>query len=223
MADKTVADLVRLFHPAGIDIAIKRDCQRLEVEFLQGWFETFAGGCHQRRMEGGGHRQRQHTPRTGFRQPLASTGHRRCRARNHDLSRRIEVDGSDGPASRRLFLFAGSLHLFVVEADHRRHCPFADRDGLLHEATTHPDRAGCVRHIQSTGCNHGRILTEAVSGYRTDLKTSVGQYRPGCNRMREQRRLRVLGQPELVLGTVPAQLGEVRIEAAVDRLKDSRR
>ena len=103
-----------------------------------------------------------------------------------------------------------------VQAEDRGHRARADRHRLLHVAAAPPHDPQRVGERERAGGDVGRVLAEAVAGdeRRADSPCDVEQPARG-DADREDRRLRVLGQRQLILGPFEAQAAERLAERGV--------
>ena len=105
--------------------------------------------------------------------------------------------------------------LSLAKREHRRHRAHAHRHRLLHVLAAIAHGANRIGERQRSRSNVRRILAQAVSrnvGRRDCLRL---QHAPRRDRHRQDRRLRDLGQLELVFRTFEAQLRKLVAERSV--------
>ena len=186
--------------------------------------QAVLGRLHQRAVERRAHRQRHDAPGAERLGPLARARDRVARAGNHHLPGAVQVrrahDLALGGLGARL------RDLFGVEAEDRRHRAVADRHRLLHVAAAAPHDPQRVGEREGAGRDVGRVLAEAVAGDERGREPARREQAVGGDADRQDRRLRVLGQRQLVLGAVEEEaaqrLAERRV-GLVERLAADRK
>ncbi len=138
--------------------------------------------------------------------PLDRAADGRVRAGNHHLPRSVQVGRRDHVALSRLFARAG--HGRGVQPQHGRHRAGAYRHGLLHVASATPDDPQRVGKRQRAGRDMRGVLAETVPGHERRRHASGRQRAPDRHADGEDRRLRVLGEHEPILGPVEAQAAQ---------------
>ena len=108
--------------------------------------------------------------------------------------------------------------------DQRGHAAGADRHGLLHEP---PARAHDLRRLggrEAADADDGAVLAEGVAGHEIAPRGAVLlEHRVQRGRDGEDRRLRVLGELELIVRTFEAELRDREAEGGVDVVEDAAR
>ncbi len=189
-----------------IDIRHDWHSRLARLERLQERGEAGLRGLHERAMEWGADGQRDHALGACGARELARAGHCVRMSRDDDLTRRVEVRRRDDARRQRgLGVGARARDRVGVEAEHRGHGAFADRNGLLHELPAAANGPQRVREGYRTGRNVCRILAEAVAGRKgranpPGLREAARGY--AC---RENRRLGVLGEQQPFFGPIEAQ------------------
>ena len=110
----------------------------------------------------------------------------------------VEVRGADHFALRRFL--AGLVHAGLVEAEDRRHRAGADGHGFLHVAAAiahQPDRIGKLQRARG---HVRRVLAEAVTGDERRRAAARVEQPPHGDAHRQDRRLRVFGERQAILG-----------------------
>ncbi len=133
---------------------------------------------------------------------------------DHDLSRAVEVRRLDRLARQRRRL-AQCAGLGEVEADQRRHRALPDRHGLLHELAAQVREPDRVAQRQRARRDQRGPLAERVAGDDVEREAALAKHAKHRDRRGQDRRLRVLGQREVILGTLPAQLRQREAERIV--------
>jgi hypothetical protein len=170
-------------------------------------------------MEGGGHLQHHRAPRALGLGDLDRALHRRLVARHHDLATAVVVRGLAHFTLRRLGRHR--LRRVELEAEQCRHRAGADRHGLLHRAAADAQKLRRVRHGEGSSRRQRRILAERMArdelGVALEINPGLGLEHPHHrDRHRHQRRLRVLGQRQLVGRPLPHGRGELFAERRID-------
>ena len=91
-----------------------------------------------------------------------------------------------------------------IEAEDRRHRARADRHRLLHVAAAPPHDAQRVGERERAGGDVRRVLAEAVAGDERRRDAARREQPARRDADGEDRRLRVLGQRQLILGPLEA-------------------
>ncbi len=138
-------------------------------------------------------------------------------ARDHGLVGRVQVGGHDHRASARRGA-ARRLDLGRRESEHGRHRARALRARLLHQFATAPDQGGGVGGRECPRGDVRRVFAEGVSrgrdGGAVDRRSHDGEHRRAVC---QDRRLRVLGCREPLLGSFEHQPTEREAQGLVDR------
>jgi hypothetical protein len=153
-------------------------------------------------------------------------------AGNHHLAAAIVVGDLDGLRPRRPAVLgldhgrflADRARLIEIDPDQRRHAALAGRHRLLHRHAAQTQQARGVGDAQAAGGGQRGIFPERMARHHGGL---VGQHQPALalqhpqhrERHRHQRRLRVLGQGELLDRAGEHQLGELLLQRVVDLLE----
>jgi hypothetical protein len=141
----------------------------------------------------------------------------------HDLARVVVIgDGAHFALSRGV---GDLLRKLEIGAEQRRHCSDAHRHRCLHRLPAKLEQLGRRREVERTRGAQRRIFAEAVP--RDELR-GLGEIHPAfarqcgehCQRIGHYRRLRILGQPKLVVGAVLHQPEQVLPERLVDLFED---
>ena len=168
------------------------------------------------------HRQRQRATNSARFRNGDRALDRGFRSGDHDLPRRINVRHRDHVALGRRI--ANRLHLFHRRPDQRRHSARADRHGFLHESSALMNDRRCFRRRQSADAHDRAVFAEGVAG---DEVASGGaalfEHRVNRSRHRENCRLRVLRQLQLILGTIEAEVRDRVAERGVDVIEHAPR
>ena len=114
-----------------------------------------------------------------------------------------------------------------VGAEQRRHRALPDRNRLLHRLSAQLEQLRGGREVERSGRAQRRIFAKAVAGDEArgllEIDAAVaGQRAIDRKRMGHDRRLRILGQLELVLRTVAHQPEQVLAERLIDFVRRRR-
>ncbi len=140
-------------------------------------------------------------------------------ARDHDLRGVIVVgDGADVALRRGVGDLLGERE---VRAEQRGHRPNSHRHCRLHRLAAQLQQPGRGRKVERAGRAQSRIFAEAVPGDEVrglgELNAAIpGQHREHRDRVRHDRRLRILGQLELVVGPLAHQPEQMLAQRLVD-------
>src|SRR5690606_36922410 len=93
-----IANALRLALDRDIHVVYEIDRRRADLDRRESSLELHRRGLHQAGMEWGADRKRQRPLRAAHLAGLDASRYRFLVARNHDLTRRIEVDGFDHAA-----------------------------------------------------------------------------------------------------------------------------
>ena len=145
--------------------------------------------------------------------------------RDHDLAGRVAVRDAEDAVRRRLDDEVRQQR--VVETDDRGHPAFPTRAGCLHQPAAGAHETDRVGEVQRAGRDEGRILAHRVAGDEGRVRDVDGQGVPlradGLevgDRGGEERRLRVLGAVEFLLGALPGEAGDGLAERLVGSGED---
>ncbi len=143
-------------------------------------------------------------------------------AADHDLAGRVVIgDIADADPAR---LRGDLLDAAELEAQNRGHRTRADRHRRLHRAAAHAQQARCVADVEAAGRGQGRVLAERMAGHAVAEARELAaaprlERAERGERGRHQRRLRVLGQTQPLLGSLEDQAAERLAERLVDLLE----
>ncbi len=155
---------------------------------------------HQRAVKWRAHGQRHGLACAQLFGPRGGAGDGRGVSGNDHLPRRVEVGRADDlPVGR---VAAGLFHERRVRSEDRGHRAGADRHGFLHVAAAPAHERDAIGEREGPGSHVRRVLAEAVPGDEAGLEPARRQDAVGGQADRQNRRLRVLGERELVLGPV---------------------
>ena len=173
-------------------------------------------------MERRRYRQRQRAAHAAFLRDIDRALDGALRAGDDDLSRRVDVGDGDDLALRRFF--ADRAHFFDGRPDQRGHAAGADRHGFLHEASARAHDRRRLGGREAADADDGAVLAEGVAGHEIAPRGAVLlEHGVKRGRDREDGRLRVLGELELILGTLEAERGDGEAEGGVDVVEDPAR
>ena len=135
---------------------------------------------------------------------------------NHDLPGCIEVGGSDdfqlGGFTAQPFDSLG------VSADDRGHRALTFWHGLLHRLATQVHEPHRIFERQAACGDERAVLAERVAGCvsrQRNVGRTLAQRGERCHAGRDDGRLRVVGEHELAVGTLEAELGELPAERGI--------
>jgi hypothetical protein len=176
--------------------------------------QAVRGGLQQRRMERRRHRQRQRALGALFLGQHAGALDARGGTGDHDLRRRIEIDGFDGLQRQLgLGLRADRLHVRVRQAQHDGHAALPDRHRFLHRLGTEAHQRQRVLQRERAGGDQRRVFAEAVAGDDVGLAAAGGQPRAvGRDRGGQHHRLGVGGQVQRFLRPFGDQFRHVQAQ-----------
>ena len=148
---------------------------------------------------------------------LSSALHR-CRvARDHNLIGRINIRRRADFTLRRVLANRGNfLEFHAQDCRHRAH---SHRDRLLHILSTIAYGTHCVGKAHRARSHVCRILAEAVARHKTRLGDAALKNPQGRNRRGENRRLRDLGEPQLLFRSLKAYLRQLVAQRLVGFFK----
>ena len=130
---------------------------------------------------------------------------------------------TDSDVALRRFL-ADRARFVDRRPDQRGHPAGADRHGVLHEPAAHAHDLRGLGRRQAADADDRAVLAEGVAGHDV-APGRAAFFEHGVNRGRhgENRRLRVLGELELIVGTFEAELRDREAERGVDVVEDAAR
>ena len=189
----------RIVRDDGEHCIVQRNLIQLRREFLRGRF-------HQRGVERCGDRQNDSLLRPLFLQKCYRLLNALCRARNHCLSRAVEVDRLHSAHGTRLGTDRDNS--LIIESNDRRHRTLAHGYSLLHisAALVHEDDR--IAEGQHARRNERRVFAETVPRRNLRHDPLRAQQLCGDDRYRENRRLCMRCQLKLVGRSLKTELAD---------------
>ena len=129
--------------------------------------------------------------------------HRSAVSRDDDLARRVEVGRRHDFAV--CLLCACALDLVGFETEHSGHGANADRNCLLHETTPRANGTERILEAQASRGHVSRVLAQAVARRGGDTQSDRFHGAEGGHADRQDRGLCVLGQGQLLVGSLETE------------------
>src|SRR5713226_9537885 len=134
-----------------------------------------------------------------------------------NLFRRVDIRRLTDLALRGLT--ANSSDRIQIHPQDCGHCTYADRNRLLHVFAAISHGADRVGKTDRACCHVCGILAQAMSRDEVCLNASFVQHTPGCDRDRQNGRLRIFCQTKLIFGPFEATLRNAVPESIIGLLE----
>ena len=222
LAKESVAQRGAVGFGASVHVGHDRDSGALERRVLEVRAELLAGGRHQRAVERRGDGERNGALRSAGRARGRGARHRGGVAGDDGLLRRVEVGRGHDLSLRRLA--ARGLDFFRSQADDRGHRADSRRNRLLHERAAQAHDSNRVGERESSGGDVGGVFAERMARREgrslQPLREPRFEIPERGDRMRQDRRLSVRGQLELLLRALEAQPRQRKPQRRIGLLED---
>src|SRR5262245_15399924 len=171
-------------------------------------------------MERSTHLKRENPLRSASLASLSRLFHRGWIARNNGLIGRVQIRWySNGVCTR--CLAAGGIHFTRGETQHRAHGPRTLGTGLVHQLPPAAHQAGAIFRAERLSSYVGAVFSQTVACCRLERRRqALANDGPDGRGVSEDRRLRVVGEGKLFLGSFPHQTRKRRPQGVINPLED---